>query len=57
MSATDTSWWTYRVVHTACSVERTGSGSVVIWMLLPTRLDTMNMSMPSFIMIALVDES
>ena len=57
MSATDTSSWTCGVVHTACSVERTGSGSVVIWMLLPTRLDTMNMSMPSFIMIALVDES
>lgn len=31
----------------ACSVERTGSGSVVIWMVLPTRLEKMNMAMPS----------
>lgn len=31
----------------ACKVERTGRGRVVIWMELPTRLLTMNMSIPS----------
>jgi hypothetical protein len=33
--------------HTACKVDRTGSGSVVIWMVLPTRFATTNMAMPS----------
>lgn len=32
----------------ACRVERTGRGRVVIWMVLPTMLATMNMSMPSW---------
>ena len=32
----------------ACRVERTGSGRVVIWMVLPTMFATMNMSMPSY---------
>jgi hypothetical protein len=29
-------------------VESTGSGRVVIWIVLPTRFATMNMSMPSY---------
>ena len=32
---------------TACRVLSTGSGRVVIWMVLPTMLETMNMSIPS----------
>lgn len=35
-------------LHTACRVESTGRGSVVIWMVLPTRFAMMNMSMPSY---------
>lgn len=31
----------------ACSVERTGSGSVDIWTVLPSRFDIMNMPIPS----------
>lgn len=34
-------------MHTACRVDRTGSGRVVIWIVLPTRFAIMNMSMPS----------
>jgi len=36
-------------LHTACKVDRTGRGSVVIWMVLPTRFDRMNMPIPSYI--------
>ena len=40
----------YKLIeHTACRVDRTGSGSVVIWMVLPTTLETTNMSMPNLI--------
>lgn len=35
-----------KVERTACSVERTGSGKVVICMELPATLLTMNMNMP-----------
>jgi hypothetical protein len=31
----------------ACSVDNTGRGSVVIWIVLPTRFDIMNIPMPS----------
>ena len=31
----------------ACSVESTGSGSVVIWIVLPSRFETINIAMPS----------
>ena len=37
-----------KIKRTACNVDKTGSGRVVIWIVLPTRLATMNMSMPSF---------
>ncbi len=30
----------------ACSVERTGKGRVVIWMVLPTKLEMTNMNIP-----------
>lgn len=33
---------------TAWSVERTGSGSVVIWIVLPTMFETTNISIPSY---------
>ena len=33
--------------HTACSVDKTGRGSVVIWIVLPAIFETMNMSIPS----------
>ena len=31
----------------ACKVERTGKGRVVIWIVLPTKLDMINMPIPS----------
>lgn len=37
----------YYGLHTACRVESTGKGNVVIWIVLPTRFAMMNMSMPS----------
>lgn len=36
-----------RIEHTACKVERTGSGSVVIWIVLPQTLDRMKMPIPN----------
>ena len=33
--------------HTACSVDKTGRGRVVIWIVLPAMFEIMNMSIPS----------
>jgi hypothetical protein len=40
--------WAWGGRRTACNVDSTGSGRVVIWMVLPTMFATTNMSMPSW---------